>query len=85
MNHELNGTMRKQSTDQNVGCSSSQPAWMLQKISGMEFPLWLSGNKFIRMRVRSLTSLGGLRIRHCHELWCRSQTQLGSGIVMVVG
>ena len=26
----------------------------------------------------------GLRIRHCHELWCRSQTQLGSGIAVTL-
>ena len=30
------------------------------------------------MRVRSLISLSGLRIQHCHELWCRSKTWLGS-------
>ena len=26
------------------------------------------------MQVQSLASLGGLGIRHCHELWCRLQT-----------
>ena len=26
----------------------------------------------------SLASLSGLRIQHCHELWCRSQTRLRS-------
>ena len=30
--------------------------------------------------VQSLALLGGLRIRCCHELWCGSQTQLGSHI-----
>ena len=34
------------------------------------------------MQVRSLASLSGLRIQHCHELWCRSQMQLRSGIAM---
>ena len=29
-------------------------------------------------------SLSGLRIWHCHELWCRSQTQLGSGVAVAV-
>ena len=29
-------------------------------------------------------SLSGLRIRHCHELWYRSQTGLGSCVVAVV-
>ena len=28
--------------------------------------------------------LSGLRTQHCHELWCRSQTQLGSGIAVAV-
>ena len=32
-----------------------------------------------RLRVPSLTLLSGLRIQHFHELWCRSQTRLGSG------
>ena len=36
------------------------------------------------LQVRSLASLGGLRIRHCCELWCRSQTWLGSGIAVAV-
>jgi len=31
------------------------------------------------MWVWSLTSLSGLRIHRCHELWCRSQMPLGSG------
>ena len=35
-------------------------------------------------RVRSLASLSGLRIRHCHELWGRSQTWLGSGVAVAV-
>ena len=26
----------------------------------------------------------GLRIPHCHELWCRSQTELRSGVVVAV-
>ena len=32
----------------------------------------------MRMLVQSLASLSGLRIWHCHELWCRLQMQLGS-------
>ena len=38
----------------------------------------------MRLQVRSLALLPGLRIRHCHELWCRSQTQLGSCIAVAV-
>ena len=36
----------------------------------------------MRMRVRSLTSLSGLRIHCCHELWCRSQMWLGSSVAV---
>ena len=35
-----------------------------------------------RTQVRSLALLGGLRTQHCHELWCRSQTQLRSGVAV---
>ena len=33
---------------------------------------------------RSPALLSGLRIRHCRELWCRSQTWLGSGVAMAL-
>ena len=35
-------------------------------------------------RIQSLALLSGLRIRHCRELWRRSQTQLGSGVAVAV-
>ena len=38
----------------------------------------------MRILVWSLTLLSGLRIQHCHELWCRSQTQIRSDIAMAV-
>ena len=38
----------------------------------------------MRLPVRSLASLSGLRIWHCHELWCKSQMWLRSGIVMAL-
>ena len=38
----------------------------------------------MRLWVRSLASLSGLRIWHCHELWYRSQIRLGSGIAVAV-
>ena len=38
----------------------------------------------MRLQVRSLASFSGLRIKHCHELWCRSQMQLGSGVAVAV-
>ena len=34
----------------------------------------------MRLQVRSLASLSGLRIQHCCELWCRLQMRLGSGV-----
>ena len=52
-----------------------------------EFPLWRSGTNSTRnhrLPVRSLASLSGLRIRHCRELWCRSQTHLGSDVAVAV-
>ena len=36
------------------------------------------------LRVRSLALLRGLRIQHCRELCCWSQTQLGSCTAMAV-
>ena len=53
-----------------------------------EFPLWLSGEQIrlgtMRLRVRSLASLIGLRIRHCCELWCRSQMRLRSRVAVAL-
>ena len=31
-----------------------------------------------------LTAHSGLKIPHCHELWCRSQMQLGSGVAVAL-
>ena len=38
----------------------------------------------MRMQVRSVASLSGLRIRHCPEVWCGSQMQLGSLVAVAV-
>ena len=38
----------------------------------------------LRVRVRSLASLVGFRIGCCRELWCRSQTGLGSCVVLAL-
>ena len=38
----------------------------------------------MRTQVRSLALLSVLRIQHCHELWCRLQMQLGSGVAVAV-
>ena len=54
---------------------------IIKKRPCRECPLRLNGlrTQLVSMRVPSLASLSGLRIRPCLELWCRSQTQLGSG------
>ena len=44
--------------------------------------IWLGTMK---LQVWSLASLSGLRIQHCHELWCRSQIRLSSDVAAVVG
>ena len=36
------------------------------------------------MRVRSLASLSGLRIRRCREPWCGSQTWLGFRVALAL-
>ena len=36
----------------------------------------------MRLWVRSLVLLSRLRIQHCHELWCRLQTLLRSGVAV---
>ena len=38
----------------------------------------------IRLWVQALSLLSGLRIWHCHELWCRSQMWLGSDVAVAV-
>ena len=38
----------------------------------------------MRLQVRSLALLGGLRIQHCRELWCRSQMRLRSCVAVAV-
>ena len=63
-------------------------AWPKQKWQTQEFLMWLSRLRTwlvaMRMQVPSLASLSGLRIWHCHELWCRSQMRLGSGVAVAV-
>ena len=38
----------------------------------------------MRIQICSLTSPSGLRIWHCHELWCRAQIRLQSGIALAM-
>ena len=58
------------------------------KIFGRGIPI-MAQRKLIllasmRTQVRSLASFSGLRIRCCHELWCRSETRLGSRVAVVL-
>ena len=39
----------------------------------------------MRVLVQFLASLSGLRIRRCHELWYRVQTQLRSSVALGCG
>ena len=50
----------------------------------LEFPSWLTQLISMRTRVPSLASLSVLGIRCCHELWCTSQTWLGSHVAVAV-
>ena len=38
----------------------------------------------MRLRVRSQPLLSGVTIQRCRELWCRSQTQLGSRVAVAL-
>ena len=38
----------------------------------------------MRLRVRSLPLLSGLRIWRCRELWCGGQTRLGSNVAVAL-
>ena len=49
-------------------------------------PSWPSNNEpevSTRTWVQSLTTLGMLKLQHRRELWCRSQTWLGSSIAVL--
>ena len=58
-----------------IKCSSGVPVvaqWKRIKLGTM------------RLQVRPLVLLSGLRIQPCHDLWCRSQTRLGYGVAVAV-
>ena len=38
----------------------------------------------MRLWVRSLTSINGLKIQRCRELWCWSQVRLGSSVAVAM-
>ena len=41
---------------------------------------WVMSPTSIREDVGSIPGLGGLKIQHCCELWCRLETWLGTGV-----
>ena len=61
------------------GFTVKQKTTLWLKVMYREFASW-NPIGTMRLRVHSLASLSGLRIWHCHELWCWSQTRLGRGI-----
>ena len=68
-------------------CCSSCTHFKMARGGGWgKFLSWLSGLRTrlvsMRMQVRSLASLSGLRIWRCHDLWCRLQTLLRSCIAV---
>ena len=63
-----------------------QPQYLKKNFFGVPFQaqqkwIWLGT---VRWQVRSLASLNGLRIWHCHQLWYRLQTLLGSDVAVAV-
>ena len=60
----------------------------LNKKQKQKLPLWLNWLRTqlvsMRMWVRSLASLSGLRIQLRHKLWGRSKTWLGSDVAVAV-
>ena len=61
---------------------------LFKNLMHVEFLLWLSGlraqQSVRRVKIWPLASLSGLRIRHCHELQCRCQMWLRSGVAVAV-
>ena len=62
--------------------SLAPPSYVLREY----FTLW-SQTRTVMVLIqisRRVASLSGLRIRHCHELWYRSQMRLGSAVAVAV-
>jgi len=59
---------------------------VLEYIHSMGVPVvtqWLMNRLgTMRLRVQTLDLFSGLRFRRCGELWCRSQTRLGSRVAV---
>ena len=82
---------RSQAQVQRGGSEHTSPPWRTHtrsKIGEGGVPVVAQRKQIqlssMRTQVQSLASLSGLRIRRCHELRCRSQILLGSGIAVAV-
>ena len=65
---------------------SPMMGWVLYSVLNPGVPVvaqWVT-NQSMRMQFQSLASLGGLRIQCCCELRCALQTQVRSGVALVV-
>ena len=64
------------------------PWYLLESKSPLGLPMvaqWLTNlTRIYEVWVQSLALFSGLRIWHCHELWWRSQMQLGSHIAVAL-
>ena len=63
-------------------------ACLLKNVCMVWIPSWFSGYwtqlGSTKIQIRFLASLSGLRICHCHQLWCSSQTRLRSHVTVAV-
>ena len=64
-------------------CRSLQQHWILNPLKPEIEPTSAWRQVSMRMRVRFLTSLSGLRIRRCCELWYRSQMWLDPALLLL--
>ena len=83
------GGHKKESSCRGRGAGPSQQRARASTLEGWEgVPLVAQWKRIrlgtMKLRVRSLASLSGLRIWHCRELWCRSQMRLRSCVAVAV-
>ena len=83
---EAGGRLRGGRGGGKLGWAGLGETWSPEMLGGSS--LWGSAEtnptSSLRFRVRSLTLLSGLKIRHCHELQHRLPTPLGSGVAVAV-
>ena len=77
-----------QARGSNWSCSHRPTPQLQQRTWSLMIPSWIrfcctTTGTSKRFQVWSLASLSGLRIQCCHELWCRPQMRLRSGVAEV--